>query len=208
MPAAGELREALVEAGRRLAGRNLIVAAEGNLSVRLGGDLFLTTPAGGDKGDMDPGDLLVVDIDGRPREASRGRPSSEWGLHREIYLQRPDLHAVCHAHPPYALAFACARRQLPATMMPEAVVVLGGDVPVAPYATPGTAEVAASVQGPIRTHDALLLANHGAVTAGADLTTALRRMETLERVAQVALLATPLGGGVRLTRSEVRKLEG
>jgi len=200
-----ELRTAIVEAGRRLARRNLIVAAEGNLSVRFGGDLFLTTPAGCEKGRLEPDDLVVVDLDGRPQGGGR-RPSSEWGLHREIYLQRPDLEAVCHAHPPYALAFAVARRKIPTTLMPEAVVVLGEDVPVAPYATPGTDEVAASIRDVITRHDALLLANHGAVACARNLGGALQRMETLERVAEVALLAAPLGGGVRLTRSDVKKL--
>ncbi len=200
-----EARTAIVEAGRRLSERNLIVAAEGNLSVRLGGDFFLTTPAGCEKGRLGTDDLVVVDLEGRP-QAGGSRPSSEWGLHREIYLRRPDLMAVCHAHPPYALAFAVARRKIPTSLMPEAVVVLGEDVPVAPYATPGTDEVAASIREVIAVHDVLLLANHGAVACARDLPTALQRMETLERVAEVALLAAPLGGGVRLTRSDVRKL--
>jgi len=204
-PEAGA-REAVVRAGRRLADRGLIVAAEGNLSVRLGGDLFLTTPAGREKGGLGHGDLVVVDLAGRSR-GGRLRPSSEWLLHREIYLRRPDVGAVCHAHPPHALAFACARRSLPA-LMPEAVMVLDGEVPVAPYAAPGTAAVAASVGELIRRRPCLLLANHGAVTTGRDMEQALHRMETLERVAQTALLAVRLGGGVELTPDEVRELRG
>lgn len=198
-------REAVVQAGRRLAARDLIVAAEGNLSVRLGGDLFLTTPAGREKGSLHHGDLVVVDLDGNSR-GGRLRPSSEWLLHREIYVRRPDVGAVCHAHPPYALAFACARRPLPA-LMPEAVMVLGGAVPVAPYAPPGTAAVAASVGELIARRPCLLLSNHGAVTTGRDMEQALHRMETLERVAQTALLAARLGGGVELTAAEIRELE-
>jgi len=199
-------REALVRAGRRLADRDLIVAAEGNLSVRLGGDLFLTTPAGREKGSLGLGDLVVVDLEGNPR-GGRLRPSSEWRLHREIYRRRPDVGAVCHAHPPHALAFACARRPLPA-LMPEAVMVLEGEVPVAPYAAPGTDAVAESVRELIARRPCLLLANHGAVTTGRDMEQALHRMETLERVAQTALLADRLGGGVVLTAAEVRELRG
>lgn len=199
-------REALVRAGRRLAERNLIVAAEGNLSVRLGGDLFLTTPAGREKGSLGHADLVVVDLAGRPR-GGRLRPSSEWPLHREIYSRRPDVGAVCHAHPPHALAFACARRPLPA-LMPEAVMVLDGEVPVAPYAAPGTDAVAAAVRELIARRPCLLLANHGAVATGDDMEQALHRMETLERVAQTALLADRLGGGVVLTAAEIRELRG
>ncbi|HPF35954.1 MAG TPA: class II aldolase/adducin family protein [Candidatus Krumholzibacteria bacterium] len=195
-----------MRAGRRLADRDLIVAAEGNLSVRLGGDLFLTTPAGREKGSLGLGDLVVVDLEGNPR-GGRLRPSSEWRLHREIYRRRPDVGAVCHAHPPHALAFACARRPLPA-LMPEAVMVLEGEVPVAPYAAPGTDAVAESVRELIARRPCLLLANHGAVTTGRDMEQALHRMETLERVAQTALLADRLGGGVVLTAAEVRELRG
>ena len=201
-------REALVAAGRRLADRGLIIATEGNLSVRLGGDLFLTTPAGVEKGALAPDDLLLVDLDGRLRGDARRRPSSEWALHREVYRLRPEIAAVCHAHPSYALAYACARRAIPTTMMPEAVIVLGDDVPVAPYATPGSEEVAASVREIVARRDVFLLANHGAVAAARDLTTALHRMETVERVAEVTLLAASVGGGVRLTRGDLRKLEG
>ncbi|MCB1150964.1 class II aldolase/adducin family protein [bacterium] len=206
MGAEAGAREALVRAGRRLADRDLIVAAEGNLSVRLGGDLFLTTPAGREKGSLGLGDLVVVDLEGNPR-GGRLRPSSEWRLHREIYRRRPDVGAVCHAHPPHALAFACARRPLPA-LMPEAVMVLEGEVPVAPYAAPGTDAVAESVRELIARRPCLLLANHGAVTTGRDMEQALHRMETLERVAQTALLADRLGGGVVLTAAEVRELRG
>ena len=74
--------------------------------------------------------------------------------------------AVCHAHPPRATAFACARRALPAAILPEAVLLLGGEVPLAPYATPGTAEVAASIRPFIEHHQALLLSNHGVVAVG------------------------------------------
>lgn len=199
-------RDALVQAGARLASLGLIVAAEGNLSVRLGGDLFLTTPSGLAKGNLGVADLVVVDLDGAPR-SGRFRPSSEWPLHREVYRRRPDVSAVCHAHPPHALAFACARRPLPA-LMPEAVIVLGGEVPVTPYATPGTEDVARAVGDVASAHDAFLLANHGAVTLGRTVREALHRMETLERVAQVALLADRLGGGVPLTALEKRDLSG
>ena len=104
----------------------------------------MTTPAGREKGSLGHGDLVVVDLEGNPR-GGRLQPSSEWRLHREIYRRRPDVGAVCHAHPPHALAFACARRPLPA-LMPEAVMVLEGEVPVAPYAAPGTDAVAESVR--------------------------------------------------------------
>ncbi len=194
----------IVRVGRLLYERRYVVAGEGNLSVRLGPGRYLVTPAGAVKGDLTPDELVEVDDDGRPR--SPGRPSSEWPLHAEIYRQRPDVSAVCHAHPPRATAYACARRVLPASILPEAVQLLGGEVPLAPYATPGTPEMAASIRPLIARHQALLLANHGVVTVGGSLEEAYRRLETVERVAEVALDAERLGGAVRLTPRQVRKL--
>ncbi len=205
MPAQEAMRRELVRTGRLLYDRQLIVAAEGNLSVRLGGDLFLTTPAGACKGELAENDLVLVDTAGRPRYPEGPRPSSEWALHREIYARRPDAGAICHAHPPYATAFACAGRGLPADLLPEAVLLLG-DVPLAPCATPGTEDVPDSVRPLLTGRRALLLSNHGAVAWGPDLETARQRLETVERLAQVALLAAALGGPVPLPPEILQRL--
>lgn len=198
--------EEIVRIGRLLYDRRLIVAAEGNLSVRLGVDRFLTTPAGRRKGDLSAADLVEVGLDGEWSGASR--PSSEWRLHAAVYRVRPDVGAIVHAHPPYATAHAVARRPLIGALLPEAVLVLGGDVPLTPYAMPGTPEVGEGVARLARDHQAVLLANHGAVAFGHDLEDAYRRMETVERLAEVSVLAAGLGGGVRLTLQEIRRLRG
>lgn len=204
MPRDARPADDIVRVGRLLYERRYVVAGEGNLSVRLGPGRFLVTPAGACKGDLTPDGLVEVDDDGRPR--GPGRPSSEWSLHAEIYRQRPDVAAVCHAHPPRATAYACARRALPATILPEAVLLLGGDVPLAPYATPGTPEVAASVRPFVPRCQAILLSNHGVVTVGGSLEEAYRRLEIVERVAEVGAGAERLGGAVHLTNQQVRKM--
>lgn len=179
------LRRQMVEIGRRLQKQNLIVAAEGNLSVRLGGHAFLVTPSGVGKGDLRVQDLLEIDAAGR---CARGRPSSEWPLHRRIYEARPDVAAICHAHPPWATAFAAAGRDLDGSLLTETAAILGR-VPVCARAEPGTEQAAASVLPYIRDHDAVLLGSHGAVTVGRDLPAAFALLETVERLAQVTLLA-------------------
>ncbi|MDO9694827.1 MAG: class II aldolase/adducin family protein [Candidatus Latescibacteria bacterium] len=204
MPRDARPADEIVRVGRLLYERRYVVAGEGNLSARLAPGRFLVTPAGANKGELDRDGLVEVDGDGRPQ--GPGRPSSEWPLHAEIYRLRPDVAAVCHAHPPRATAFACARRDLPASILPEAVLLLGGEVPLAPYATPGTAEVAASIRPFIERHQAILLSNHGVVAVGGTLEEAYRRLEVVERVAEVALDAEKLGGAVRLTTQQVRKL--
>jgi L-fuculose-phosphate aldolase len=215
MPAAADLRREMIRIGRLLYDRNLIVAAEGNLSVRLGGDRFLVTPAGACKAFLAPESLLVVDAEGRPRDDGPGpvrpagadRPSSEWRLHREIYRCRPDAGAVCHAHPPWATAFAAAGQALDGCLLPEIVATLGR-VPLTPYATPGTEEVPVAVREAVARHDAVLLSNHGVVALGATLQEAYFRLESVERLAQVTLLARLAGGERRLTAEEVRALRG
>ena len=179
-------RRQMVEIGRRLQQQNLIVAAEGNLSVRLGGHAFLVTPSGVGKGDLRVQDLLEVDLQGR---CTRGRPTSEWPLHRRIYEARPDVQAICHAHPPWATAFAAIGRDLDGSLLTETAAVLGR-VPVCPRAEPGTEEAASSVLPHILGHDAILLGSHGAVAVGRDLPAAFALLETVERLAQVTLLAS------------------
>jgi L-fuculose-phosphate aldolase len=223
MSAETALRQEMVRIGRLLYDRQLIVAAEGNLSCRLGGDAFLITPSGVCKGFLKAEDLLVVDAEGRPAIAGAGRtateslrmsipprPSSEWLLHREIYAIRPGVAAVCHGHPPWATAFAAAGQALDACLLPEIVATLGR-VPLAPYGTPGTAEVPRAVHDLIAGHDALLLANHGVVAVGTSLQDAFFRLESVERMAQIMLLARLAGGESRLTATQaaaVRALAG
>ncbi len=204
--ASGELvlRRLLVQVGRRLADRGLIVAAEGNLSVRLGGHAFLVTPAGTGKGDLQPRDLLLVDRAGR---CPAGRPTSEWPLHRALYEARPDVGAVCHAHPPWATAFSVAGRDLDGSILTETEAQLPR-VPLAARAAPGTDEVPASVVPWIRDHDAVLLGSHGVVAVGPDLETAFGRLETVERLAQVTLLSELAAGRGDLDPALLRDLLG
>lgn len=193
----------LVAAGRRLHEQRILLSTEGNLSVRLEGGNLLTTPSGVHKGFLEPGDIVEVAADGTP--LGDGRPSSELPMHLAIYAERTDVRAVVHAHPPVATGFAVAGVDLPAAALAEGLAVFGC-VPVAPYGTPSTAELAAAVQQPARGFDAMLLANHGAVTVGADLDQAVERMAQLEHLAQIALVSHLLGGPRNLTREQIDAL--
>jgi L-fuculose-phosphate aldolase len=166
-------------------------AAEGNLSVRLGEDHFLVTGSGISKGHLAPADLVVVDARGQVLAGTR-RASTELRMHLAAYAARPDVAAVVHAHPITAVALTVAGAPPPSDLVPEAAVILG-PIALAPFATPGTDEVPASLAPYLATHDALLLERHGAITFGRTLLEAFERMETLERVARVALAARLLG---------------
>jgi L-fuculose-phosphate aldolase len=197
-------RREICTIGRRMYERGLVVATEGNLSVRLDAHRILVTPAGCCKGRLASRDILVTDLSGRVIRG-KGRPSSEMQMHLLYYHARPDVRAICHAHPSTATAFAAAGRSLEAAVLPEVVVDLG-KIPLAPYGTPGTWELCAGLELLVRKFDAVLLENHGVVTCGPDLNAAYNRMETVEQCARVMLTAELLGGPHLLSRAEVQKL--
>src|SRR5262245_46534285 len=157
-------RRELCLIGRWMYERGYIVACEGNLSVRLSAGRILTTPTCMNKGMLEPEDLLVVDPEGRQLEGAR-KASSEVLMHLLFYRMRGDVQAICHAHPATATGFAAAGRALDQALLPEVVIGLG-KVPLVRYATPGTPELSAVIEPYVEHYDALLLANHGAVTCG------------------------------------------
>ena len=198
------LRRDLVEVCRRLSARGLVGAGEGNVSCRLPGGRLLVTPSGANKGYLRPADLVVVDLAGRPVRG-RGWPSTELRMHLAAYQARPDVEAVVHAHPLTAVAFTVAGAAVPDDLLPEAVLVLGR-IGFAPFATPGTDEVPASLAPLWAGHQVILLERHGALALGRDLFQAFDRMETLERVCQVAAVARTLGSCEPLPEAAVRKV--
>jgi L-fuculose-phosphate aldolase len=181
----------LVEVGRVLWARGLVGAAEGNLSVRLGPDRFLVTGSGISKGHLTAADLVVVNGRGE-KVAGERRASTELRMHLAAYAARPDVQAIVHAHPLDAVALTVAGLPPPTDLVPEAAVTLG-PVAVAPFATPGTDEVPASLAPFLPGHDVILLERHGAIALGHSLAEACERMETLERVARIAVVARLLG---------------
>ena len=202
-----EEREAVCRVGKLLYDRGYVAANDGNISVRVGEGRLLITPSGVSKGRMTPDMLLVTDLDGTVIEGNR-HPSSEGKMHLEVYRGRPDVNAVVHAHPPVSTAFAVCRRGLETPYLSEFVVGLG-QVPCTPsFAMLSTGEVPKSVRRYLAEHNALLLANHGALAWGGDLWEAFDRLETVEHTAKIVLNAQLLGGGVPLTEAEVERLQG
>jgi L-fuculose-phosphate aldolase len=198
------LRRDLVEVCRRLHERRLVGAGEGNVSCRLGRDRLLVTPSGASKGHLRPGDLVVVDLAGAVVRGG-GRPSTELAMHLAAYAARPDARAVVHAHPLTAIAFSVAGVAPPDDLLPEAVLVLG-PIGVAPFATPGTSEVPRSLAPLWRNHQVFLLERHGALALGRDLFQAYDRLETLERVCEVAFHARALGRCAPMPATAVQKV--
>jgi L-fuculose-phosphate aldolase len=200
-----QLRADIVEVGRRLYTRGYVASNDGNISVRLDDTRLLATPTGVSKGFMTPDMLVVTDMAGR-RVAGERSPSSEVLMHLAVYQDRPDVRAVVHAHPPLATGFAVAGIPLDRAVLAEVITTLGS-IPIADYGTPSTAELPATVRKYIKAHDGLLLANHGALTAGRDLFSAYYKMETIEHFARISLVARLLGRERVLSREEVLRLQ-
>ncbi len=199
-----QLRRELVLFSKLLHRLGFMPGTSGNLSVRLDQERLLVTPTGASKFLLSSDDMVIVDLHGRQLAGSR-KVTSEVSMHLAVYQQRDDVAAVVHSHPPIATAFACAGRGLDQMLCQEAVMTLGA-VPLAEYATTGTAEVAASLAPFLPGHDAILMANHGAVSYGCTLLEAFQRMETVEHLAQIALVTHQLGAPRILEQEKIDQL--
>ena len=184
--------------------RGYIAACDGNLSVRLNKNQVLVTPTGMSKGSMKSSDLVIVDMAGRKLKGRRD-VTSEIGMHLLIYRMRPDVNGIVHAHPRTATGFAAAGIALDQPLACEVVIGLG-QIPLAPYGTPGTPELARTLEPLVPQYDAVLMANHGVVTYGVDLQSAYMKMETVEHFAQIALITHILGRQQLLDGAELDKL--
>ena len=199
-----EHRRDVCAVGRWIHQRSFVASTDGNISVRLDPCRVLTSPTAISKGMMAPDDLVITDNQGRKLSGHRN-PSSELAMHLLIYQRRPDVNAVCHAHPPVATGYAAAGLPLNKALLSEIVLALGC-IPVARYGTPGTPELSQALEPLVQHYDAILMANHGVVTYGPDLLSAFFRMETVEHFARVALVTELLGKQVLLSNADVEKL--
>ena len=196
-------RKLIVEIGKLLYDRSYVVSSDGNVSCRLDENTVLATPTMTCKGRMTEDCLALTDMDGKP--LSDKRASSELAMHLLIYKMRPDITAVCHAHPPHGTAFAVAGLAIDEPILSEVILTLGC-VPLTEYGTPSTSELTEAMKPYVINHNALLMANHGAVAYGADLWQAFDRLETLEHTAKIAILARALGGANDLPPDAIEKL--
>lgn len=198
-------RQQIVDICRRLYEKDLIAAGDGNVSVKLDGERVLVTPSGFHKGFMKPDDLIITDLQGR-RLKGQHKPSSEFLMHQQCYAERPDIHAVVHAHPPMTVALALAGVTLSQCVLSETCLLIG-PILTAPYSTPTTDEVPRVLQPYLRQANAVVLDRHGALTMGRTLDEAWHRMEAIEHAAKITQAARALGPVSPLSGKEVEKLQ-
>ncbi len=197
--------EEIVTICKRLHARNMLAAADGNVSYRISDDEILITPSGISKAFMSPDQIAIINLKG---DVLTGKPSSERLMHLEIFKKCSDAKAVVHAHPPTAIAWSIAKpelKKLPSDCLSE-VILATGDIPFVPYARPGSSQMAEVLIPFLPAHKAMILRNHGAVAWGEDLDEAYRGMERIEHSALILMKAQQLGGLHPLPREEIQFL--
>ncbi|MFC7395513.1 class II aldolase/adducin family protein [Scopulibacillus cellulosilyticus] len=201
------LREQICDIGKRMYMKDMGAANDGNISIKLSDNVLLCTPTGVSKGYMSPEMICKIDGQGELIEKNVNdlKPSSEIKMHLRVYAERKDIHAVVHAHPLHATAFAVCGIPLNKQIMPESTIMLG-EVPIAEYGTPSTEELPNSISPYLKDYDAILLANHGALTYGSDLNNAYFKMETMEYYAKLLFLTTKLPEPKELSDEQVKTL--
>jgi L-fuculose-phosphate aldolase len=198
-----QIKEEIATIGKRLYEHELNGSYGGNFSVRDEEYIYIT-PSGVPKDELDYSDILVIDFSGNVLEGE-GKPSTEILFHIKIYKVRSDVNAIIHAHPPYATGFAIANYPIPKNVHEESTLILG-DVPVIPYEITSSKELAENIGKAIQDHNALLLANHGALTVGDTLERAFRRMEELENLCKMLTVANMLGGAKPIPQDKLQNL--
>jgi L-fuculose-phosphate aldolase len=196
-PAIVEIKQRMVDIGKRMWAREYTDGNGGNLTIRVGDNLVLCTPTLVSKGFMTLEQMCLVDMDGK-QLAGKFKRTSECMTHLAIMKRQPKAKACCHAHPPHGTAFAVAGVQPPTCMIPEAEVFLG-QIGMAEYQTPGSAANAEVVGNAAVDHMAVLMVNHGVITWGKDIEDAYWKMENVESYCKTVWVASQLKGGSLLT---------
>ena len=194
-------RQQVVETGRQMARAALAVGTWGNLSCRLPNNLMAITPSGMDYEELQPQDIVIMDLEGNCIEGSC-KPSTEQPLHRAIYAAREDIGAIIHTHSVYASAMAAARKPIPGAIE-DLVQIVGGYVRVAKYALPGSPELGKYALEALARRNGALLANHGALGIAAHLKQALIICQIIEKSAQITIAAQAVGGVVPLPQADI-----
>jgi len=200
MEGINELKVQVIQAGLRLIKEGLVTRTWGNVSVRAGENHMLITPSGRKYEDLTIDDIVEVNIHTSEYGGSI-RPSSEHMLHSEIYRTRPEINAVIHTHQMNASTCAAARREVP-PILDDMAQIIGTTVRVAPYALPSTRKIVKGTVKALKGRMAALMANHGAVCIGRDLSEAFDVCQVLEKACKAFIEAEFLGGAKSINKFE------
>ena len=201
-----EMETAVCNWAKQSYAEHLFAGTSGNLSVydRDTGNMVIT-PTSIPYETITLADMVVMDLDGNVK-SGRHKPSSEWRMHAAVYQAKPEVRAIIHTHSPYATAFAVNHRNIPAILI-EMVPFLGGDVPLAKFAMPGTAEVGLEAVKVLKDRTCCLLANHGVLAIGKDLAETHIRAVYTEDAAKICTIALSNGPIHALTPEQIAEMK-
>ena len=188
-----EAKEKIIKVVQEEDRLDMVNTFEGNVSMRVG-DTYLITPSQVDKQLMTPEMIVMTDGEGNILNPENGmKPSSELKMHLQAYRVRPDIHAVIHNHSAYATAFAVAGKPIAPKGFAEAMEIFE-QIPVVPYGTPGTQEIADGFAATLPDYNAVLLENHGVLCIGPTIDLAFTEARAVEKIAKTMIMAQLLGG--------------
>lgn len=199
------IKEAIVKYCQMLHTKNMLAAADGNVSYRVNDAFILITPTGVPKAFIKPEDIALIDL---ANNVLDGQPSSERLMHLEVYRKCPQAKAIVHAHPPTAIAWTVAfpeMEELPSECLSE-VILAAGKIPMVPYARPGGISMGTNLHPYLPQCRAMILKRHGALTWGESLLEAYNGMERLEHSSEILYRAQTLGALTKLPEDEVAAL--
>jgi L-fuculose-phosphate aldolase len=201
-------KQEVLKAAQQMSQKGFVVGTSGNVSLHFkdseGRDLVAITPSGRDYDTMKPNDIVMVDLEGQRVEGEL-TPSVETMLHTGIYKVRKGVNAIIHTHPIYGSIIAVAGLEIPA-ILDDQVTQIGGEIRVAPYALSGSPEMTGNVIAALGPRNAVLLANHGAISVGRNMREAFTMCQLLEKTARIYVFALGLGK-VNLVPTDAAEVE-
>jgi len=198
-------RDQIIMIINRIYKKGLTTTSGGNISIMdENGDMWVT-PSGVDKGSLKPGDIMCVKADGTI--VGPHKPSMEYPFHKAIYVKRPDLKSVVHAHPPALVSFSIVR-QVPDTHVIPQVMQVCGPIGYAKYHIPGSKELGDSISEQFEGgFNAVIMENHGAVVADSNVIKAYERFETLEFCCRTLINSKIIGDPKYLSDQQLKAFD-
>lgn len=199
-----DIKEEIIEVGKRLYLKDLTYGTSGNISVKTNKGILITA-SGSALSDLTLDDIVMIDAHGKELDIDK-KASCEKTLHLSIYNKRKDINAIIHCHAVTVTAFAVANMDLNKASMAENILYFG-EIPVASYGMPSSNELVQNTAEKFDDHDVVLMANHGIIVGDKNLRHAFYKIETAEAYAKVSLYSKILGKEILLSNKDIKDLE-
>ena len=198
-----KLKSEIIKFSKMLNSNKLSALRSGNISIRYK-DGFLITPSGKKYSSLKTKDIVFVNLKGE-YDKRKGKPSSEWKFHQDIYINKKAANAIVHAHSTNATAISVHKKDIPA--FHYMVALAGGeDIKCAKYATYGSRQLSKNILKAIKNRKACLISNHGQIVFDENLPKAFELAEEVENLSLQYITALKIGRPKILSKKEMNKV--